>query len=422
MGTVAFTANGLLRSLWPQKSIYEQMFEGSPALGIARKDTSFGEEYRYIIMGYGAGQGIASDYASAKQFRGASKTVKFGVQTRSYYATFSIEGKLWRAYRETGNKALIVDPTTRESKNHMAQVKNDLGVYIHGNGVGSIGRILSGSTTATITLDTTSDGGAAARRIQPGMAIQTESTGATGGTINTGYVTIASVGGTDTAPTVTCDQSAWNVGIPGIGATDYLYRFGTYDLAPLIGFDAWGPDWSAGSPAALLGATRSTYPRRLAGSVLDGTVMTPRQRALKAARYVAEMGGQADTYLTSTRNWENLANELQASNRLQFSKVPAAPVGKMSLGINYDSIQLMGPTGPMDVLADPWMPDNVERCIQRDCMVLASTGELLQWEPDASPGNPRLEDGADAHEVRLIGDMAFYLEAAAYQCRVKVTP
>lgn len=418
MAAATFSAYKLVRDLWPQKSIYEALLEGSPTLGIFRKDTNFGEKIRYIGVGYGAPQGVGVNFGDAKQFKTASKAVEFQVQKSSYYGAFSLEGLLWRTYKYTGNKAIIVDPMVRESKNLMRQMKNDLSSYIHGNGVGALGRLTSGSSvgTATVTLRA----GADIRRIEPGMALQTESTGAGGGSINAGFVTVSSIGGTDTAPTITVSQASWTAGIAAAAASDYIYRFGTYDAAPLKGLDAWNPSHS-GSPGTFLGVNRNLYPNRLAGLVLSATTMTPRQRILRAARMVADVGGKADTYLMSTRQWENLANELQSSNLLRFSKVPAAPIGKLAVGVNYEAIEIMGPTGRIEVFADPWMADDVERCGQRDTCVVGSLGDFLHWDDDATPDAPMLEDGADAREVRCVGDMAFYNECPAYWCRVAVT-
>ncbi len=92
----------------------------------------------------------------------------------------------------------------------------------------------------------------------------------------------------------------------------------------------------------------------------------------------------------------------------------------MAIGITYEAIEVMGPSGPIQVFADPWMPDTVERCGQRDTLVLGSLGELVHWDDDATPDNPMLEDAADSREIRCVGDMAFYNECPAYWCRVAV--
>lgn len=419
-GPATFAAYKLIRDLWPQKSIYDELYKVSPCLGIFKKDTNFGERIRYIGVGTSGPQGISSTFGTAKSNRTASRAEEFQVQKRSYYGNFSIEGLLWRTFEFTGNKAILVDPMGRDSKNLMTNIKNDLSTFLHGDGAGVLGRLTAGSTVSTATVTLRS--GADIRKVDRGMALELESTGATGGTVRSGFVTVASVGGTETAPTITVDQSAWNAagGIPAAAASDYIYRAGTYDTAPLLGLGAWLPN-HAGSPAAFLGVTRTNSVFKLAGNVLDGTLMSPSQRIKRASRIVADTGGTCDTYIMSTRNWEQLSNELEASGRLKMTKVPAAAVGKMSFGVAYDAIEMIGPGGRMEVFADPWCPDDVERAGQRDTITIASLSDLVHWDSGATPQAPMLEDGADAREIRCVGDMSMYCEAPFYWCRVSVT-
>lgn len=408
----------LVRDLWPQKSIYDELFKLSPVLGILSKDTNFVERTRYIDVGYAAGQGIAPDFPTAKQFKSPSKAAEFAISTVPYYGAFSIDGVLNRKAKYGGNKALIVDPMKRDSKNLMAQVKNDISSYIHGNGGGSLGQLTAASdpTTATCTLSAYAD----KRRIEPGTALWMSTADGTSGSVKAGYVTIQKVGGTVAAPTLLVDQASWVAGIPTAAASDFLFRAGVFGNV-IDGFDSWCPSHS-GSPGTFKGVDRNIYADRLAGYVIDGRKLGPRARAMQAARYVADAGFVPDTYLMSTRNWEALHNELQTAGSLRFTKVPAAAVGGYKVGVTYDAIEITGPAGPLQIFADPWMPDNVERCMDRSVWTLGSTGDLVHWDDDVGPDSPMVEETADAREVRLVGDMAFYTEAPAANCRVQVTP
>ena len=409
----------LIRSLWPQTSIYDELFKSSPTLGLFKKDTNFVEQIRYIGVGYAAPQGIGPDFPTAKQFKSPSKATEFQISTVPYYGAFSINGDLLRKAKYGGNKALIVDPMKRDSKNLMLQVKNDISTYIHGNGGGALGRLTAGTvvTTNTGTLQL----GADRRRIEPGTVLWSSPNDGTSGVANTGYVSVASLSGTDTAPTFTVDQASLQAGIGAVAGSDYLFRAGVYGNI-IDGLDSWNPDWSGGNASTFRAVNRSLYNERLAGYLLDGTKMSPRQRILRAARIVADAGGTANTYLCSTRSWENLYNDLAAAGSLRFMKVPAAKIGSISLGVSYDAIEFIGPTGRIEIFADPFMPDNVERCLDRDVYTIGSVGELVHWDDDVGPDSPHVEEAADAREVRMVGDMAFYSEAPAYSCRVKVTP
>jgi len=402
------------REFWPQKSIYNNLLEGSTLFGIIKKETDFDDLIRHIVVGYGSPQGLAPTYATAKANKSPSRTETFQVQKRSYHGAFSIDGLLWR-HGEHGNKGLVIDALTRETENIMREAKNNLGLYLHGDGGGSIGQLTSGSdvTTSSITLTNGSD----VRNFSRGMILQMSAT-SSGGSVLAGTVEVLSVGDEDT-PTVTFTGNV-DDGIPSAAVSYYLFREGTYDLAPLIGLEGWNPN-HAGSPSAFLNATRTNAPRQLAGLELSATTMGPFQRIFRASRMSADMGYKPDTYVMSTRNWEDLANEQLAANRLVMDKTPAAPIGKLQIGVQYDCIRVMGARGPVKVYADPWMPDNVERCGELETLRIASLGPILHWDKGASPDRPMLEDGADSREVRLVGDMAFYNKAPGAWVRVAVT-
>jgi hypothetical protein len=425
MAAAQMSTYKLIRSLWPKEAIVEQLYKGSPLLGMIKKDTSFGEKIRYVSIGTSPPQGIGAGFGQAKSNKTASTAEEFAVVTTPYYGAFSIAGDLFRRYKYTGNKALLVDPMVRDSKGLMRQMKNDLSSFIHGNGGGSLGRIASSSTLAsqTITLDT----GADARRIVKGMTLWASTDNGTTGAVLNGFVTVASVGGTPSAPTVTIDQATWSGAISGLTTTSYLFRAGAVGTGAggdgvLQGLDAWLPSHS-GSPAAFLGVTRSNAPNQLAGNCLSATTKSPRQRIMEASQIQADTGASDGrlVYVMSTRNWVNLYNELTNANALQMTKAPSAPVGSLKVGVDYDAIKIVGAGGGIEVVADPWATDTVERLLNLDSFTLASCGDLIHWDDDATPGDPMLEDAADAREVRAVGDIALYCNDPWSNVRVAVT-
>lgn len=425
MAAAQMSVYKLIRSLWPKKAIAEQIYKGSPFLGLVKKDTNFGEKIRYVSVGTGAPQGIATNYGTAKANKTPGTADEFQVQTTPYYGAFSIAGDLFRRYKYTGNTGLLVDPMGRDSKLLMRQMKNDLSSFVHGNGGGALGRIKSTSTLASQTI--TLDAGADRRRIVKGMTLVASTADGTSGSLLTGTVTVASVGGTPTAPTVTINEATWSGAISGLTTTSYLFREGAVGSGAggggvLYGLDAWCPSHS-GSPGTFLSVNRNNAPDQLAGNCLVATTKSPRQRIMEASQIQADTGA-ADgklVYLLSTRNWLNLYNELASANALVMTKSPSSPMGSMSVGVDYDSIRIVGAGGPIDIVADPWAPDNVERLLNMDSWVLSSTGELLHWDDDATPDNPMLEDSADAREVRAVGDMALECWNPWANVRVSVT-
>lgn len=414
MGTPARNSDyNLLRTLWPQKSIYEVLLKLCPTVGIIRKDTSFYEKQRNIGVGYSSPQGIGYTFPDAKEAKSASQAVEFAITPKSLYGAFSMEGLLMR--RSQSDKAIIVDPMKRESKNLVHTWMREIGRTIHGNGGGALGQVSAVSTTS-VTLTSYGD----TRAFEKNMLVQASTADGTSGSVSSGYVTVDSVQRDETTPKVIATAN-WSTGIPTIAANDYLFRRGGFGNA-ITGFAGWNPLWSTSSlPGTFKSVNRNLDPMRLAGICLDARTLSPRLAALRAARLVHENGGTPDTYILSTVDFENLANELQSAGLLKYSQVPAQSIGKFNFGIKYDAVQIMGPAGPIDCVADPDAPTGIGRMLQKDTWVLASMGELVHWIDGANPsGTGMLEDAADAVEFRMVGDLELYCEAPGWNCRVRL--
>lgn len=408
----------LLRDLWPQKAIYDELYKASPTLGMLKKDTSFYESHRFIDVGYGAPQGVGPDFGIAKAAKTASKTAEFSITPVSYYGMFSLSGRLMR--QSKGDKAVIVKPLARESRNVITQWKRDMSRYIFGNGGGALARMTSGSaptTSATVTLNDTNTN----RAIEQGMTLQTSATDGTSGSVKSGSVTVASVvRNLDGNSTVTVDQATWAAGISGPAASDYIFRAGAFG-GVLTGFEGWNPA-SDPTSTSFFGVDRTPDVQRLGGLRIACAGKTPREAALRSARMVADVGGTPDTYILSTTDWESLQLELQSAGTLKYAQVPSSPIGKFNFGLKYDAIQLMGPVGPISVVSDADATVGVGRMLSLDTWTLASTGELVSIiEGGAGPGGMMMEESSDAFESRLVGDFQLYCEAPGLNGRVALT-
>ncbi len=409
----------LIRNLWPREALIEQIYKASPLLGMIKKDTQFGEKIRYVTVGTSPPQGLGN-FQQAKANKTASTAEEFQVQLASYYGNFSIAGDIYRRYKFTGNKALLKDPLERDSKGLLKQARNDFSSFIHGNGGGSLGRVLSTSTITSQVI--TLDKGADRRRIVKGMTLWAATTDGSTGSPLVGEVTVASVGGTPSAPTVTINESSWSAAIAGMTTTAYLFRAGAFGpTVCFYGLDAILPSHS-GSPAVFQGVTRSNAAEQLAGVCLSATNKTPRQRIMLAAQLQADTGGSDGrlVYVMNTSNWTDLYFELSSANMLSMTKAPSAPVGGLKIGVDYEAIKIKGPGGDIEVVADPYAPTAVERLLNLDTFTMASCGDWFHWDDDADPNAPMLEDGADAREVRSVGDHQLYCNDPWPNVRVAV--
>ncbi len=415
---------GLVREIWPDENLIEEVIDEDPVLGMCTKETDWGYAVHHHPLGWGANQGIGRTFADAKQYKSTPSQAEFQLATREMHAALSIEGKLLRTFEYTKKKALLVDPVTRAGELTIDRMRRRFSQTIHGDGVGVIGRIASGSNvaTSTITLDDPND----LKNFEPDRPVQVEATGATGGTVSTEVAFVSSIG-TEDSPTVTLKDSAgnavtWAAAFPSLTvATGFrIYGAGTYDNDYFYGLGAYLP-LHTGSPGTFLTCNRNQNPGWLAGRCMTGTNLTVYQRIKKAARLATDAGEKPDTYLLSTRNFEKL--EFEFDNKLQLQKFPAADVGKYKLGVTYQGVTVQGPRGPIKVLPSMWMPDSVERCGQMDSLVMGSIGPLVHWDMGNGMGSMssmRTEDATDNRELRAVSDPAFLVKKPGAWVRVAV--
>lgn len=407
-------AGGLVREIWPNEALIEEVIEEEPLLGMAAKETDWGHDTRHWPIRWGANQGIGRTFADAKRLKSTYTSEEFQYGTREMFSALSIEGKLLRTWEYTKKKALLVDPVTTAGELAIDRMRRRFSKGIHGNGVGVIGRVATTSNvgTVTITLADFND----LKNFEPDTTIQWEATGATGGTISVEEATVVSVG-TEDSPTITL-ASAWNVAFPGITAANaYLYHVGTYDNDFIIGLDGWLPSHT-GTPGTFLTANRNRNPGLLAGRCMTGSNLSVYQRIKMAARKLVDAGEKPDIYLLSTRNFEKLEFELE--NKLTMTKEPAAAVGKYKLGVEYGGAVVQGPRGPIKVMPSHWMPDSVERCGRLDTIVIGSIGPLVHWDDDNGPGDLRTEDNTDNRELRAVSDPGVLVKKPGAWMRVAV--
>lgn len=387
----------LLPSLWSKDKIYEALLEASPTLGIIPKDTNMVETKRYVPVGYGSPQGLGTSYGGAKFAKSASTAIEWEIQHKHYYGLFSIDGFLWRQSEYGKRTAVLIDPMTRDSSNLMEQAKRDISRAIFGNGGGAIGQA-SAVSTNRITFASARD----IRGIENNMLLEASTADGTSGSVKAGYVSVSQVGDEEN-PFVDVSEATVATGIPTVAGTDYFFRRDTFG-AMISGFKSWLPAWSTGSlPGTFKGVNRNVNAPRLAGRYVDVRTLSPRAALLRACVRSADGNGKPSHYICSTSRWEALANELSAAGALTMTKAPAADIGGFKTGVEYEAIKFTGPKGPVTVIADPECGDADSWLIQADTWVLGSLGDLLHWEFKG-----RQEDGADAKECMLVGDMEMY--------------
>lgn len=409
-------AGGLVREMWSDEALNEEILEEDPILGMSKKETNWGTNAVHHPLGWGGNQGVGRTAADAKRLKSHAQEDEFVLRTREMYSFLSLDGKLLRAFEYTKQKWLLVDPIKREGEKTIDRMRRRFCKTVHGNGIGILARITTGSNVATNTITLTD--GNDLKQFERDYPIQTINTNATGGTLNDSgaEARIYSIGSEDN-PTLTLNGVAWSTAFPSIAAGHYIVGSGTYDDDYFYGLDAFNPEWSSPSslPADFLTCVRSANPGWLAGICTDGRNLSFLQAAKRGARLLVDRGEKPDTVLCSTRDFERFEFE----NKPELVKFPAEKMGKLNLGIEYTGAVIQGPRGPLKIVPSHWMPDDVMRVGKMEYLTFGSIGPLVHWDSDNGPKDMRTEDGTDSRELRAVSDPAFLNKRPGAWCRVK---
>ncbi len=285
--------------------------------------------------------------------------------------------------------------------------KRDTAILLWGSGIGNIGTstALSGATLTFSTDDV--------KHFEKNMQIELAATpAATTSTPRAGYITVSAVNRTTGVVTFTGNITA---GIPAAVSGDIAYRRGNCN-AVVTGVQGWIPA-SDPTSTSFFGCDRSVDTLRMGGIRTTATGLSPRAAAMKAAKEVFENGGNPTHYYLNPADYLNLQMELSSAGNLQVIKEPGAPIGKYVVGIPFEGISFMGPTGQIKVVPDINAPVSYGHMLQLDTWTLGTMGDAPYF--DMEDGNRILrETDADAFEGRIVGDFQLWCEAPGKNARV----
>ncbi|HEY1695140.1 MAG TPA: hypothetical protein VGG39_23390 [Polyangiaceae bacterium] len=420
MAAETTTSLGLIiKQIWPQKEIYDELNYGMPGYALMRKGTDLGAQTN-IAIGFGTTQGVSTSFADAKGNKQPSSVGGFTVPPITIYSLESVSRQAIALSR--GDTRAIVNALDRAAQQAILAWKFEASTELWGNGGGAIGQVQS-ITNNQLVLTSTDD----VVKFDRSMTLQgapDDGTAATGGPtgVRPGKVLVGAVsrnyGATWNLQTASGNWTdAGN--IPGLVVGDYLFRGGTYNNV-MIGVGGYVPAADPGSTDSFFGQNRSTDPLRLAGIRVPGTNLTPRESAMRVVREALRNSANPTHYFLNPTNFESLQFELQSAGVLMMTKQLPAPIGSHSFGEPIDGISFAGPGGQVKVFADS--------------RVGTGTGwalELDTWEIKGAESFPTLmagdglsmsrEEWADSFEIRLLGDLQTICWAPGRNARISLT-
>jgi len=393
--TTVTNLSAALREYWPQDTLKQHLFETAPTIGMIRKDeTADGDLINHVIR-YTPGPGRSKTFSTAQSNLGPSRYANFQLSLVDDYAVFAIEGKALRQAEASPLKAL--KQITKDGDAVLSNLWVAMGTALWGNSGGSIGQILSGSTSTVLTLTTDTN----MLNFEVGQSVVSDDTdGSSGGADDGEAFAISAVD--HVARTITKASGNWDAG-GNFAANDYLFPEGDYGLG-MAGIRGWVPATAPAAGDSFQGVDRSVSPMKLAGHQYTANKVTHGTLARFFVDVLSRMhmlgANKVDCIGMNPQDWAQFANEIGAKDTYTRSAQDAD--GEYAT-VGYATLKIMGPTGPVDVYADPFIPKGTAYALALDTWVLYSLGDLVGWLNEDEAGIILRQTTADAYEGRLGG-------------------
>jgi len=378
----------VLKNLWPQNRVENEVYPDHPFLSRITKDENFvGTDIKLVVrIGDGQGRGVtltsAQSRASAPQYR------RFSLTRSKNYQVFRIEGEAIEAAKnDVGSLVRTLDDEIKGSINNITK---DLAVNMfrgRSGNIGSIGSVVGGPP-ATITLSNVAD----VTSFEVGMILvaSATSTGANRATPATATITkVNRSTGVLTFADGTFAGTNWAAADFLSVSGDNANNSGSGNKA--LGLADWLPVTDPSGGENFLDVDRSVDRTRLAGIPLDISSYLPEEGALYAVMECDRNGARPRDFVVNHTDYQSVLNSLGTKAVTKYE-------GTGQVG--FQTIQINGPKGPVSMYLDQDCPAGVGYCLDMRMWKLYSLGPAPKMlELDGLP-MLRLTDD-DAYEGRM---------------------
>ncbi len=380
-----------LKVLYPNGELPKSINEMFVLHKRLKKETDFVGELAYVPIQNANPQGSSADFATAQLNIQQGNYLRMALTRVQHHGIARITGEAAEA--AVKSEGALVDLWDNETRGIATTEMSTLATYAYGQGDGVLGRVLSGSSTTTITLYSTTN----MNYFELGMSLRfVSATGASpslralaSGTVQSVVLGIDRRARTLTfavAPGTTNTSEADN---------DYIVRSGDQSTAAstvITGLDAYVAGGTA--PATLFALVRSADPVRLAGQSIDYAGWAMEDAVVDAS---AQAGFQGIGYPNVL-----VANNIEVAN---MKKSLGAKIvyndGGGKAKHSFSGISIEGENGPIEVLADPFCPRNKAWLLKLDAFSLFSLKAAPHLNKFDGMDFLRRPD-ADAYEVRFV--------------------
>ncbi len=377
------TFDAALKQHYTDQRIAMMTYKDNPLYAMLSKVENFGGRNLPIPIIYGIPQGRSAGFSTAQTNVDESQITDFVLTRVSDHGVAVIANEVIEASKNANDA--FMQATTTEIDGILMALKRSMAISLYRNGGGAIGRLKSDSgVTTVITLAETED----VTNFEIGMVLNLSTADGTSGAIKTGTTKITKINRDTGLITVATNMSTFSA----VGAVnDYIFAEGDFGNK-LTGLTGWVPA-SAPGATSFFGVDRSVDTTRLGGVRHDGSTQPIEEALIDGARKIVNEGGSPDKCFMNYTWWANLVKAL--GSKVQYVDL------KVDGLVGFRGVQINGPKGPIDVVADVNCPNNVAFLLQMDTWKWYGLGKAPRIFDD--DGNKVLRQAAaDGIEVRSL--------------------
>lgn len=350
----------VLKEKYQKKKINSIGYQQGPAWAMLKKIDDFGGNTYRLATKFGRPQGRAHSLQRAEADLTPSSYEAFNLERYRDYASFGFTTEAIRAAK--GDMNTMIEARSEEIDGAIENLTMNMCQELFRNGGTARAR---GSTVSTVTLTLTQPADTA--QFEYGMTVSSSSTDGTSGSINAGTVQI--VGIDRDAGTLTANV-AWSTGITGFAQTDYIFQDGDFGQG-LKGFLAWLPTTAPVAGTLFFGADRAKDATRLGGVRIAGNGGPIEETLIEAQARLSREKSKADACFMNPLDWAQFAKAI--SGKVYYDRGSRSSFDDPA--ISFKTIQVQGPTGPMDIMPDVSCPIGYAFMLQMNTWEFHHLGE-----------------------------------------------
>jgi len=367
------SAASIIKYLYPDYTVPRELRKNNPFFAMLAKKTNFVGKSVDVPLTINSIQGGGATFSGAKAASETSQAYNdtyktFTLTRKSDYSLATISGEAMKA--AVMDEGAMVDLFQDTMDLAMFTAMRSIARHLFRDGTGTIGKIGSISST-TITLGTPSD----AYNFSLGERLSVFS-----GTGGTAFMYDTVINSTVTTP---------------IRVTAVDRKAGTITVNDATSL--------AAGQADIYGLTRTSDKTSLGGSLLDCTGASPDEAIIQLVSDIAAEGGRPDHCFMHPRDFAALNKFL--GSRTVYDRA----VSIEDAEIGFQSIVLMGDTGPVKCVADINVPQSEIFAVQMDT-----------WDLFSLNAAPHILDYDTNQFLRVSDDDAYQIRVGSYgnlRCR-----